>query len=113
MVQDTSLPADYVASDDIYFVTTRVEHDVLLIDRFLCLSRRQLVLAVSGCLNDIFKIAGAPSREPSESRVDIDASRVNPTLVLEGNVSVLELNGERCRHRLIANTEEVSTHAER
>src|SRR5215470_6010655 len=108
MVQDASLTADYVASDDIYFVTARVKHDVLLIDRFLCLSRRQLIFAVSGCLNDIFKIASASSREPGESCIDIDASRVNPTLVLERNVCVLELNSERCCHRLVADAEEVS-----
>ena len=83
MVKDAGLSADDVASNHIYLVAARFQHDILLIDGLLSLSHGQLIVAVSRRLHHVFKVAFPAAREPGEPRVDIDAPRVDSALVLK------------------------------
>src|SRR5262249_27118613 len=113
VMQNACLPADGIASDNVYLVSAWRQHYVLLIDRTRLLPDRQLVLRVPRCLNDVFKVPSAASRKSGQLRIKIHITRIDAPLILECDVRVLELNRERRRNRFAADAEEVSSNAER
>src|SRR5262249_39537448 len=112
-MQNTCLPADGIASDDVYLVSAWRQHHVLLIDRTRLLPNRQLVFRVPRRLYDVFKVPSATPRKSGQLRIKIHITRIDAALILERDVRVLELNRERRCNRLAADAEEVRSNAER